>query len=233
MFSRLVVPSSWGLHSPRKVTESKGIFILHIFGDYLPVDITKHNKRLKSSTLPLWGLKDLSLPLFFPNCYKNISYRDTNFDTRGGLRPPSRFWGVPYLRFWGRWHGWLRGRDVVTGRIISFVLPSNQRRKTDHETQYPDTWSTCTTFVKDQTKIIQIYEHCTSSRSSELREQRFVRSHINIQSYKYTKCPQNSTWDSRQRGSSTNWDRQTQLAVAYIQPFEVLSLPYCNSVLTF
>jgi len=179
--SRLVVPSSWGLSRPRKVDESKGdgIFIRHIFGDYLPVDMPK---RLKSSTVLLWGPK-VSNCLHFLNCYNNISYRDTNFDTWRILRPlpHSRFWGVPYLRFWGRRRGWLRGRGVVTRQIHSFVLPSNQRRKTDHETQYPDTCSTRTAFVKDQAKIIQIYEHCKSSRNNTLRAQRFERSHINIQ----------------------------------------------------
>ena len=41
------------------MTESKGdgIFILHIFGDYLLVDMPKHSKRLKFSTVPLWGPK--------------------------------------------------------------------------------------------------------------------------------------------------------------------------------
>jgi hypothetical protein len=43
-------------------------------------------------------------------------------------------------------------------------------------------------------------------------------------------CTQNSTGDSIQHGSSTNWDRQMQLAVAYSQPLEVSILPHCTSV---
>jgi hypothetical protein len=99
-------------------------------------------------------LKTLIAVLFL-NCYKNISYWDINFDMWGILRspPPFRFWGVPYLKFWGRRRGCLRVRAVATAQILLFVLPSNQRRKTDHETQYPDTCSTCTAFVKDQTKL--------------------------------------------------------------------------------
>jgi hypothetical protein len=123
----------------------------------------------------------LSLP-YFSSIITRIFLTETPISTREGYwDPPSRFWCVPYLRFWGRRLGWLSRRDVVTGQIFFFVLPSNQRRKTDHETQYPDTCSTCTAFVKDQTKIIQVYEHCTSSRNKELRTQRFERSHINIQ----------------------------------------------------
>jgi hypothetical protein len=177
------VSSSWGLRNPRKVTESKGdgIFILHIFDDYLPVDLPKHNKRLKFSTVPLWGRK-VSHCLTFPQLLQEyFSPRHQFRHVRNTKKTPSRFWGVPYLRFWGRRSGWLKGRDVVTGQILSFVLPPNQRRKTDHETQYPDTWSTCTISVRDQTEIIQIYEHCMSSRNNELRAQKFERSHIDIQ----------------------------------------------------
>lgn len=144
-------------------------------------------KNLNLQQYRYGDLKSLTAVLLL-NCYKNISYWDINFDMWEILRSPFRFWGVPYRRFWGRRRGCLRVRAVATGQILSSVLPSNQRRKTDHETQYPDTCNTCTAFVKDKTKIIHIYEHCMNSTNNELRAQRFERSHINIHMR-----PQNST----------------------------------------